>query len=241
MIETRATTLNKDDCAFLLACADDTEESPWMVASDPHLLALHGFTVPFFLYVEEQRPDLYASSELAVRYPKPDGGMGTVGPDALAAYAPRRVRNSFDVAQEGAFPAFVLEMVSPESTRRDKQDKARLYGLLGAMEYAIFDPLGADRRQLWGFHHTERAAWARWPSEADGALRSEVLGLSLEAVGSLLRLRDGNGVLLPTAAEMKAGWTRAERAQEAAERARAAAEARIAVLEAELRHLREGR
>src|SRR6185312_2357366 len=112
MIETRTTILNKDDYAFLLACADDTEESPWMVASDPHLLALQGFTVPFFLYVEEQRPDLYASSELAVRYPKPDGSVGTVGPDALAAYAPRRVRNSFDVAREGAFPAFVLEIVS---------------------------------------------------------------------------------------------------------------------------------
>ena len=232
MIETRTTILNKDDYAFLLACADDTEESPWMVASDPHLLALQGFTVPFFLYVEEQRPDLYASSELAVRYPKPDGSVGTVGPDALAAYAPRRVRNSFDVAREGAFPAFVLEIVSPESTRRDKQDKARLYGLLGAREYAIFDPLGADGRQLWGFHRTERDVWVRWPSEAGGSLRSAVLGLSLEAVGSLLRLRDSTGVLLPTASEMRTGWTRAEKA-------RAAAEARIAALEAQLRRLRE--
>ncbi|MGH2391215.1 MAG: Uma2 family endonuclease [Chloroflexota bacterium] len=234
MIETRTITLSDDDCAFLSAFVDDTEESPWMVASDPHLLALHGFTVPFFLYVEEQRPDLYASSELAVRYPKPDGTTGTVGPDALAAYAPRRVRTSFDVAQEGAFPAFVLEIVSPESSRRDKQDKARLYDLIGAMEYAIFDPLGPEGRPLWGFHRTVRGAWAPWPHAAAGALRSDVLGVTLEAAGSLLRLRDRNGALLPTAAEMKAGWT-------AAERARAAAEARIAALETDLRRLREER
>ena len=214
MIETRTTTLNKDDCAFLLGCADDTEESPWMVASDPHLLALQGFTVPFFLYVEEQRPDLYASSELAVRYPKPDGTVGTVGPDALAAYAPRRVRNSFDVAREGAFPAFVLEIVSPESTRRDKQDKARLYGLLGAREYAIFDPLGADGAATLGLS-PYRASRLGALAEGDGALRSEMLGLRLEATESLLRLRDSNGVLLPTASEMSAGWTRAEKARSA--------------------------
>jgi Uma2 family endonuclease len=231
MIETRTTTLSEDDCAFLLACADDTEESPWMVVADPHLLALHGFTVPFFLYVEEQRPGLYASSELAVRYPKPDGTMGTVAPDALAAYAPRRVRNSFDVVKEGAFPAFVLEIVSPESTRRDKHDKARLYGLLGALEYAIFDPLGVDGRQLWGFHRDARGVWVGWPAARGGALYSDVLGLTLEAAGSLLRLRDSTGVLLPTAGEMKAGWTRAETA-------RVAAEARIAALEAEVRRLR---
>jgi Uma2 family endonuclease len=241
MIETRTITLSDDDCAFLSAFVDDTEESPWMVASDLHLLALHGFTVPFFLYVEEQRPDLYASSELAVRYPKPDGTTGTVGPDALAAYAPRRVRSSFDVAQEGAFPAFVLEIVSPESSRRDKQDKARLYGLIGAMEYAIFDPLGPEGRPLWGFHRTTRGAWVPWPRAAAGALRSDVLGVTLEADGSLLRLRDRNGVVLPTAAEMKAGWTAAERARAASERARAAAEARIAALEADLRRLREER
>ena len=33
-------TLIEDDSAFLLSFADDTEESPWMVAADPHLTAL---------------------------------------------------------------------------------------------------------------------------------------------------------------------------------------------------------
>jgi Uma2 family endonuclease len=229
--------LIEDDSAFLSAFADDTEESPWMVAADPHLQALTALVSIAQLYAADHRPDLYVSGELAVRFPKEDGTVGQVAPDLLAAYAPRRLRTSFDVAVEGAFPAFVLEVVSPASVRRDTHEKPRLYGLVGAREYVIFDPLGADGRQLSGYHRDRRGSWVRWPGGQSGALFSEVLGLTLEAHDMLLRPRDRFGVLLPTLAEAQAA--RVAETRRAATEARRA-EARIAALEAELARLRHG-
>ena len=233
MFEAR-TNRYEDECAFLLAFVDDTEESPWMVASDYHLLAEHGAVIPTRNYLLRRRPDLYVSGELLVRYPKPDGSTGQVGPDMLAAYAPQGLRSSFDVVKEGGFPAFVLEIVSPESDRRDKYDKARLYDLLGAREYAIFDPRGREGRQLWGYRRDERGAWLPWPREQWGELRSAVLGLTLVAVGFLLRFRDeATGQLIPLIEELdadlavaEAGRDLAETAREQAEAARLAAEGR---------------
>ena len=103
-------TLIEDDSAFLLSFADDTEESPWMVAADPHLTAL---TVLFGIaqsYADDHRPDLYISGELAIRFPKGDGKIGQIAPDLFAAYASRRIRTSFDVAVEGDFPAFAVDV-----------------------------------------------------------------------------------------------------------------------------------
>jgi Uma2 family endonuclease len=251
MIEAR-TTLYEDDRAFLLAFIDDTEESPWMVASDYHLLALSAAVIPVRHYLASRRPDLYISGELVVRYPKPDGTTGQIGPDMLAAYAPRHLRSSFDVAKEGVFPAFVLEIVSPESDRRDKHDKARLYDLLGAVEYAIFDPRGREGRQLWGYHRDGQDAWVRWPGASGGMLHSEVLRLTLTAEGTLLRFRDEAGVLIPIMEELDADLAEAQTARDEAQAARdeaqaardealrraETAEARAAALDADLARLR---
>jgi Uma2 family endonuclease len=226
-------TLIEDDSAFLLSFADDTEEAPWMVAADPHLTALTVLVGIAQLYADDHRPDLYISGELAVRFPKGDGKVGQVAPDLFAAYATRRVRSSFDVVVEGSFPAFVLEIVSPTSVRRDLREKPRLYGQVGAREYAIFDPLEADGRQLSGYHRDGQGNWVRWPGRQNRTLFSEVLGLTLEVHDMLLRLRDRSGLLLPTTAE--------ERAARLAETRRAdAAEARAAALEAELAQFRRG-
>ncbi|HXT36043.1 MAG TPA: hypothetical protein VN837_10730, partial [Chloroflexota bacterium] len=117
----------------------------------------------------------------------------------------------------------------------------------GAREYVIFDPLGADGRQLSGYHRDSQEEWVRWPGGRGGTLFSQVLGLTLEAQEGLLRLRDQAGVLLPTLAEVGAARVaetrraeaEARRANAEARRARSA-EARIAALEAELARLRQG-
>jgi hypothetical protein len=211
--------------------------------------------------------DFYVSGRLAVRFPRGDGTVGQVAPDLFAAYASRRVRTSFDVAVEGSFPAFVVEIVSPSSARRDLREKPRLYGVVGAREYVIFDPLEANGRQLSGYHRDGQGNWVRWPGGQSGALFSEVLGLTLEAQDMFLRLREQSGRLLPTLAESEAARiTAAQRAdaetqradatsrQADAERKRAdaeaqradaeaqrasAAEARIAALETEITRLRQ--
>ncbi len=254
-------TLLEDDSAFLLSFADDTEESPWMVAADPHLTALTALVGSAQLYAAKHRPDLYVSGELAVRFLKTDGTVGQIAPDLLVTYAPRRVRTSFDVTVEGNFPAFVLEIVSPTSTKRDLREKPRLYGMIGAREYVIFDPLEVDGRQLSGYHRDDQKNWVRWPGGRGGTLFSEVLGLTLEAQDMLLRLRDQSGILLPTLAESEAtsaaethranaavrraaaeaqrADAEARRANTEAQRADAAA-ARVAALEAEITRLRQG-
>lgn len=211
-----------------------------MVASDWHLLAQHAAVLPTRAYLGRRRPDLYISGELAIRYRKPDGSAGQVAPDMLAAYAPQHLRSSFDVEVEGAFPAFVLEIVSPESSRRDKEDKARLYGLLEAQEYAIFDPRGRAGRQLWGYRRDERGTWSRWPSRQAGGLHSHVLGLTLEAEGTLLRFRDEQGSLIPLHEELAAALAEEREARAHVEGLLAASEARAAALEAELVRLRRG-
>jgi len=226
MFEAR-TRRYEDECAFLLAFVDDTEESPWMVASDYHLQAEHGAVIPTRNYLLRRRPDLYVSGELLVRFSKPDGSTGQVGPDMLAAYAPQHLRSSFDAAKEGAFPAFVLEIVSPESDRRDKHEKARLYDLLGAREYAIFDPRGREGRQLWGYRRDEGGAWLPWPGARWGELHSAVLGLTLVAVGFLLRFRDEEtGLLIPILEELSDEVAVAEAGRDLAETAREQAEIR---------------
>lgn len=211
-----------------------------MVAADPHLTALAVLVSIAQLYVDDHRPDLYVSGELAIRFPKGEGKVGQVAPDLFAAYATRRVRSSFDVVIEGSFPAFVLEIVSPTSVRRDLREKPRLYGQVGAREYAIFDPLEADGRQLSGYHRDGQGNWVRWSGRQNRTLFSEVLGLTLEVHDMLLRLRDQSGLLLPTTAEERAARLAETRRAAAAEARAAAAEARVAALEAEVARLRQG-
>jgi Uma2 family endonuclease len=169
-------TLIEDDSAFLRSFADDTDESPWMEAGDLHFLAFIALMTVAQVYID----DFYVSGKLAVRFPKGDGTVGQVASDLFAAYAPRRSRDSFEVVDEGGFPAFVLEIVSPASLVRDTQEKPRFYGLVGAREYVIFDPGGEDGRQLSGYHRDDQGNWARWPGGQSGVLFSEVLGLTLE-------------------------------------------------------------
>ncbi len=42
--------------------------------------------------------------------------------------------------EEGRFPRFILEVVSPTSVRRDRADKVRADDLLSAWEYVTFTP-----------------------------------------------------------------------------------------------------
>jgi hypothetical protein len=219
--------LSEADRRFLQSFLSDEEDAPWMAVTDWHLIALIAALLPLRWFAAVSRPEWYVGSEIAVWCPLPEGGRKYVVPDLFVALAPNVLRTSFDVEREGGFPPFVLEMVSEESRSRDigPEEKVRLYGLLGAQEYAIFDPEGHVRPQLQGYRRAVDGAWGRWPIGTRGELASGVLGLTLVADGQLLRLEDAAGQWLPTPDE---------------ERARAdAAEARLAALQAELDRLRQ--
>jgi hypothetical protein len=149
---------------------------------------------------------------------------------ALAANHPR---DSFDAHEEGAFPAFVLEVVSKESRIRDVRQKVELYRLVGAQECIVFDPLAVVQPPLQGYYRDERDDWRPMPSGAGGELTSEFLQLTFERQGALLRIRDRAGRLLPIPDEE-------HRARLEAEQARLRAESEAAELRAELARLRQG-
>jgi len=204
-------TRTEDDRAYLLAFADDTEDAPWMVASDRHFLGVGASHFSLKLHGGEAHPEWYVSGEIFIFYTRPDGSVGKVAPDLFVALAPNHLRESFDARREGGFPPFVLEIISPESRQRDLREKPRAYDLCGATEYAIFDPYTTGPGHLTGYQRDARGIWGPWPTEPSGELRSKVLGLTLLVEGLLLRFKDQNGNLLPIGEELQAALHLARR------------------------------
>ena len=152
----------------------------------------------------------------------------SLAPDVMVAFGvEERVRHSYMVWREGVPPAFVLEVASPSTWRRDRDVKPGLYGSMGVREYFLYDPLGGRLEPRLQGHVLEGGGYrrlraGRMESGARGVW-SEVLGLwaFLEGEDEALRWYDPEtGEVLETAAE-----TRAAREMEAA--AREAAEARV--------------
>jgi Uma2 family endonuclease len=199
MVAQPTATLTDEERAFLCTFEDDTERSPWMVGKDYHRLALDALEYP----LRRHRADWYVSSDLPIVYPRPNSKTGQVAPDIMMAFVPNHQRDAFDIREEGGFPPFVLEVVSPESRSRDTRPdrKVRLYNLLGAREYAIFDPRAERRPPLAGYRRAPDGSWEAWPLDKRSALHSAVLGLILVQDGMLLRLEDADGRRLPTADE----------------------------------------
>ena len=153
----------------------------------------------------------------------------SLAPDVMVAFGvEERVRHSYMVWREGVPPAFVLEVASPSTWRRDRDVKPGLYASMGVREYFLYDPLGGWLEPRLQGHVLEGGGYrrlraGRMESGARGVW-SEVLGLwaFLKGEDEALRWYDPEtGKVLETAAE-----TRAAREMEAS--ARQAAEARAA-------------
>ena len=235
---------------LLLTMADDTEDAPWMVMNDWQWHAVDVFMSVLNLHVARQSLPWYTASYMKITMWRPDGRPLDLVPDAFVADGERRMRDSWNVAQEGAPPRFVLEVMTRQSRRRDTVEKVGAYQEMGVAEYALFAP---ERRsggpRLFGYRRDAAGTLVTWPADADGALVSDALGglrLYLEPPHGL-RLCDQEGRRLPSEAEEAAAHLaalrRAQTAEErasAAEAARQAAEAEAARLREELRRLREG-
>jgi Uma2 family endonuclease len=216
---------------WLADMPSDTEEAPWMVMPDYQLWALHLLLSILRRYRAEQRLRWYIGSELWVTLPRPGLANLDTAPDLFVAEGDTKSRTSWNIREEGQPPRFVLEVVTGASWERDTQQKRAIYDLMGVEEYAIFAPLRADGGpKLLGYHRGVFGQWQPWPAEA-GGLRSRALGGLLlkvvEAEGTVLRLYDAQGRLLPSDEEAAA----AER-QAAVEARQATVEARQAAVEA---------
>ena len=211
---------------------DDTEEAPWMVMGDAQFWAAAHLATSLRHYAQVH--DWYVASLLPIVYRR-RGEKRTrqAAPDVLVAFVPQRTRDSYDLAVEGVFPAFVLEVVSSSSVARDVDAKRRLYEALGAQEYVLFAPEpGLLEPRLQGHRRGAARRFEPWAPDAAGRLWSDVLELWLAPEGSLLRAVQADGQPLLTYEESEAARQRAEAAREQEAAARQRAEEELARLRA---------
>ena len=219
----------------MLTLEDDTEDAPWMVMGDLQFDAASSFKHSLRIYARGHGLPWYVASMLPIRYrSRGSKRKRQLAPDCFVAFVPDRMRESYDLDAEGVFPAFVLEVVSPSSVKRDEQEKLRAYGVLGAREYVLFTPHEKGPSTLAGYHRDASDLLVPWPAEADGSLWSDVLGLRLVVEAGLLLAETVEGERLRSPEQEAAA-----RAEEA--RARREAEAENERLRQELSRLRADR
>ena len=96
----------------------------------------------------EARPDVYVSGSMALYWRQGDPSA-VVAPDVFVALGvEKRSRKSYRVWDEGGvMPAFVVEVASASTSRRDATGKRATYEGMGVREYWRFDPLGRRIRE----------------------------------------------------------------------------------------------
>jgi len=150
-----------------------------------------------------------------------------VAPDVFAVRGiSKRRRKYYLVWEERKGPDVILELTS-KSTRREDLKKFVLYrDTLKVQEYFLFDPHQEYLKpQLQGYRLVEGDYEPIKP--VAGRLPSEVLGLHLEAYGSVVRFYDpATGRWLPTPEEARQREAAARRKEAAARRKEAAARRR---------------
>jgi Uma2 family endonuclease len=218
------------DLLFMLTLEDDTEDAPWMVMGDLQFWSASGFAHSLRTYGHEMGFGWYVGGMLPIQFIYPGTyRKRTLAPDVMVAFTPEKRHTSYDVTVEGAFPPFVLEVVSPSSVARDEEEKLEAYTLLGVREYALFTPKENAPSTLMGYRREEGddkdAPMRAWEPDADGRLWSALLGLHLEVHGQALHARTPDGRLLLMPEQERLARARAELAQQRAEEALARAEA----------------
>ncbi len=217
-------TKEQEDTLFMLMLKDDTEDAPWMVMGDLQFWSASGFAQSLRTYSHQQGLGWYVAAMLPINFKWPGvANKRTLAPDTFVSFVPERARTSYDLAAEGVFPPFVLEVVSPSSTERDQVEKLEAYDLLSAREYALFTPREGAASSLEGYRRGTDGAFEPWLPDERGRLWSEVLELYLVVQGALLQAQTRDGRLLLTPEQEAYARQRAEeeRAHEAQDRQRA--------------------
>lgn len=217
-------TTEQEQKLFMLLLQDDTEDAPWMVMGDLQFWSASSFAQSLRTYAHEQGLGWYVAAMLPITFEWPGvPNKRTLAPDTFVALVPEHARPSYDVAIEGGFPPFVLEVVSPSSIARDQEEKREAYDLLGVREYALFTPHGDGASTLEGYRRSAAGRFEPWPPDEHGRLWSEVLGLFLVVHGTLVQAQTRDGRLLLTPEQEAEGRQRAEavRQQEIEARQRA--------------------
>ena len=196
-------------------------------------------------------PDVHVAKDLLVYYDEGNPNQA-LAPDVFVVrgVAPG-FRASYRIWEERRPPAFVLEVASRSTAKKDATKKKDLYERWGVREYWLFDPRGGlHEPRLQGFVWVEgkyRGLPDRELASGGLAVSSWLLGLELRLEEGRLRLWDVEAErYLATPDEDREGREAAEEraaaeatARRAAESRAQAAEARLAELEAALQQPRD--
>ena len=172
------------------------EEYPYsdgrvLMETDPHANSIVAMRNQLQWHFEA-RTDIYVAGSMAVYYRRGDRSA-VVEPDVFVVLgAEKKDRKSYRIWDEGGLaPAFVVEVASPSTSRRDATSKRATYEAIGVRECWRFDPTETLIREgLVGWRlEGGRYEQARVAGTA-GWHHSEALGLQLRAEGWLLRFRD---------------------------------------------------
>jgi Uma2 family endonuclease len=171
-------------------------------------------------------------SDVRVAWDVPD--LRPHGPDVMVipGLRERRDWSTFDVVEEGARPALIIEITSPETRENDVERKVAHYARAGVAQYVIVDNVGrrGERQlrlldyRLVGEHYRLQ------PPDARGWVYLELAGLWLGVEGDHVVCYTDDGTafgdyatVVQQAAEEAAARAEAEaRARAAEEQARAA-------------------
>ena len=120
-----------------------------------------------------------------------EGSLDSIAPDVYVVLDhDLEGRRVYKLWEEGKPPDFALEVISPSSEVHNAVTKRKLYERLGIGEYFLFQPdSGRPDPRLIGYE-LEGRRYCRLPADADGAIRSTRLGVSLRVEGSKLRVRN---------------------------------------------------
>jgi Uma2 family endonuclease len=118
--------------------AESTRQFQWIVTIQGNLDALYG-----------PRDDVFVGGDNFV-YPVEGQPGVNVAPDVYVAFGrPKGHRGSYKVWEEGGtFPQVVFEVLSPNNTYTEMQNKRKFYQKYGAEEYYVYDP-EANRLEVW--------------------------------------------------------------------------------------------
>ena len=177
------------------------------------------------------------------------------GPDIMVipGIAERQDWSTFEVAVEGARPALIIEIVSPETRENDVVIKVNHYARAGVAQYVIVDDVGqGEERQLHLLdYRLEAGAYRLREPDASGRVHLAIADLWLEVQGDGVVCYDRRsgeiGDYVTVMRQVAAAEERARRAAAACEAAeeqvrreaaaRAQAEERLHVLRKRLRDM----
>lgn len=172
-------------------------------------------------------------------------GNDALGPDCAVVFnvRERKVWSTFNVVEEQAKPALIIEVTSPHTRSTDLVDKVREYAKQGVSHYVIADARETQEGRkisLTDYRLSQsQLEYLSLPLSDTGRIWLPEVNLWLAVETGRLICQDAAGNRIHTIVEENQARREAEKARNEAEKARRDAEAKAALLEEQIRKLEE--